>query len=334
MGGDRVDQGQHRPRPFPPPEFPPRRPARFARTPPAVFPVILGLFGLGLLLRRGLAAAGLPVGLAEVLLGAVSMLWAFAVFAYLAKMARRVSVILDDLRVLPGRAGLAAASMGAMALAAVLAPYGTGLARGVLVAALAAHLGLMLAVLRVLAGLPRQAREVTPAFHLTFVGFIVGGLAAPAVGWDGVAVALLWLTVPVAAVIWGISAVQLVRRIPPAPLRPLLAIHLAPASLFALVSAGIGMEGAALAFAGLGGVILLALIGASRWIGESGFSALWGSFTFPLAAYASALFVVGFPLGGMLLLVVALGLVPWIAWRVITLWGSGRLAAVTNAAEA
>lgn len=334
MGGDRVDQGQHRPRPFPPPEFPPRRPARFARTPPAVFPVILGLFGLGLLLRRGLAAAGLPVGLAEVLLGAVSMLWAFAVFAYLAKMARRVSVILDDLRVLPGRAGLAAASMGAMALAAVLAPYGTGLARAVLVAALAAHLGLMLAVLRVLAGLPRQAREVTPAFHLTFVGFIVGGLAAPAVGWDGVAVALLWLTVPVAAVIWGISAVQLVRRIPPAPLRPLLAIHLAPASLFALVSAGIGMEGAALAFAGLGGVILLALIGASRWIGESGFSALWGSFTFPLAAYASALFVVGFPLGGMLLLVVALGLVPWIAWRVITLWGSGRLAAVTNAAEA
>lgn len=334
MGGDRVDQGQHRPRPFPPPEFPPRRPARFARTPPAVFPVILGLFGLGLLLRRGLAAAGLPVGLAEVLLGAVSMLWAFAVFAYLAKMARRVSVIFDDLCVLPGRAGLAAASMGAMALAAVLAPYGTGLARAVLVAALAAHLGLMLAVLRVLAGLPRQAREVTPAFHLTFVGFIVGGLAAPAVGWDGVAVALLWLTVPVAAVIWGISAAQLVRRIPPAPLRPLLAIHLAPASLFALVSAGIGMEGAALAFAGLGGVILLALIGASRWIGESGFSALWGSFTFPLAAYASALFVVGFPLGGMLLLVVALGLVPWIAWRVITLWGSGRLAAVTNAAEA
>jgi len=243
-------------------------------------------------------------------------------------------VILDDLRVLPGRAGLAAASMGAMALAAVRAPYGTGLARGVLVAALAAHLGLMLAVLRVLAGLPREAREVTPALHLTFVGFIVGGLAAPAVGWDGVAVALLWLPVPVAAVIWGISAAQLVRRIPPAPLRPLLAIHLAPASLFALVSAGIGMEGAALAFAGLGDVILLALIGGSRWIGESGFSALWGSFTFPLAAYASALFVVGFPLGGMLLLVVALGLVPWIAWRVITLWGSGRLAAVTNAAEA
>lgn len=329
-----ADRADPRPKRYPPPEFPPRRPARFARTPPAVFPVILGLLGLGLLLRRGLEAAGLPVGLAEAVLGAVSLLWAFAVFAYLAKMARRVSVVMEDLRVLPGRAGLAAGSMGAMALAAVLAPYGTGLAQGVLLVGLAVHLMLMLAVLRVFAGMPQEARGVTPAFHLTFVGFIVGGLAAPAVGWEGLGLWLLWLTVPAAVAIWGISAVQLVRRIPPAPLRPLLAIHLAPASLFALVSAGLGMPGAALVFAGLGGVILLGLIGASRWIGESGFSALWGSFTFPLVAFASALFAVGFELGGMVLMIVALGVVPWIAWRVITLWGSGRLAAVTNAAEA
>ena len=32
-----------RPKLFPPPEFPPRRPARFARMPPAVFSVLLGL---------------------------------------------------------------------------------------------------------------------------------------------------------------------------------------------------------------------------------------------------------------------------------------------------
>ena len=67
---------------------------------------------------------------------------------------------------------------------------------------------------------------------------------------------------------------------------------------------------------------------------ESGFTALWGAMTFPLAAYASALFVAGFGLGGLLVLVAAAVAVPWIAWRVIMLWGSGRLAAVTNAAEA
>ena len=42
--------------------------------------------------------------------------------------------------------------------------------------------------------------------------------------------ALLWATLPIAALIWGISLAQLIGRIPPAPLRPLLAIHLAPVS--------------------------------------------------------------------------------------------------------
>ncbi|MBL9056147.1 MAG: hypothetical protein JNJ84_07720, partial [Rhodobacteraceae bacterium] len=66
-----------RPKSFPPPEFPPRRPALFARTPPAVFPVILGLLGLGLALRRALAALQLPGGLVEAALGALLVLWAF-----------------------------------------------------------------------------------------------------------------------------------------------------------------------------------------------------------------------------------------------------------------
>lgn len=323
-----------RPKMFPPPEFPPRKPARFARTPPAVFPVILGLFGVGLALRRGLETAGMPGGLADLVLGAVAVLWGYAVFAYLAKMARRVSVILDDLRILPGRAGLAAATMGLLALAAALVPVSQPLAQGVLVVGLLAHGLVMLAAVRVLLSLPPEGRGVTPAFHLTFVGFIVGGLAAPAVGWPWLAEGLLWGTLPVAAVIWGVSAVQLVRRIPPAPLRPMLAIHLAPASLFATVAASLGMEGVALGALILGAVMLVGLVVAARWILESGFSAMWGSLTFPVAAYASALFAVGFDVAGMAVLVAALGIVPWVAWKVITLWGSGRLAAVTNAAEA
>jgi tellurite resistance protein len=41
--------------------------------------------------------------------------------------------------------------------------------------------------------------------------------------------------IPVATGVWAFSLWQLFTRIPPAPLRPLLAIHLAPASLFAIV---------------------------------------------------------------------------------------------------
>jgi tellurite resistance protein len=323
-----------RPKMFPPPEFPPRRPARFARMPPAVFSVLLGLVGLGLALRRGLEAAGLNGALADLLLGAASTLWAFAVLGYGVKLARRPGVLLEDMRVLPGRVGLAAATMGGMAVAAALAPVAPVLAKGVLVAALAGHALLAVVLIRVLLASPPEARMVNPGWHLAFVGFIVGGIAAPGLGWESLALVLLWATVPVAVAIWGVSAVHLIRRIPPAPLRPMLAIHLAPASLFATVSGQMGVPWVPLLAVGLGGVILLALLAAARWITESGFSAMWGAFTFPLAAYASALFVTGWDVPGMLVLAAALGVVPVIAYRVITLWGSGRLAAVTNAAEA
>ena len=125
-----------RPKAFPPPEFPPRRAAAFARTPPAVFPVILGLLGLGLALRQALAALQLPGGLVEAALGALLVLWAFGWLALAVKVARRPGVLAEDMRVLPGRAGLAAASMSGMAAASVLLPYAPGVALAVALAAL------------------------------------------------------------------------------------------------------------------------------------------------------------------------------------------------------
>lgn len=332
--GDHMAERAHpRPKIYPPPQFPPHRPGRFDRVPPAVFPAILGLFGLGLALRRGLDAAGLPIGLADLLLGAVAVLWSYAVFAYGRKMAKRPSVVLDDLKTLPGRTGLAAATVGGMALAASLAPFSVPLAKGLLVAALVGHGMVMLATVRVLMALPPEGRDVNPGWHLTFVGFIVGGLAAPLVGWPWLALVLIWGTGLVAAVIWGLSLRQLIRRIPPAPLRPLLAIHLAPMSFFSTISALLGMTGLAQVTLVLAAGIFLALLAAGRWITVAGFSAMWAAFTFPLSAFAGALFASGWDLAGMGVLVAALGIVPPIAYRVITLWGSGRLAAVTNAAE-
>jgi tellurite resistance protein len=323
-----------RPKAFPPPEFPPRRPARFARTPPAVFPAILGLLGLGLALKRGLAALGLDAGIADAALGAFTALWAFAVFAYAAKVLRRTSVIMDDLRVLPGRTGLAALSMGGMLVAAELAAFSVPVAKAVLISALALHLLQAMLLVVVLRGLPPEGRMVTPGTHLNFVGFIVGGLAAVPLGWTGLALTLLVLTIPIALVIWAISAVQLVRRIPPAPLRPMLAIHLAPASLFASVAALLGQGVLAQGFATLACIILFTLIISSRWITAAGFSAMWGSFTFPLTACASALILTGWTAAGVVVLAAALGIVPIIAWKIMGLWGSGQLAARTNAAEA
>ena len=329
-----ADPARFRPKAYPPPQFPPARAPLFSRTPPAIFPPILGLFGLGLALRRAAEVPVVPAALPEVVLGAVSLLWAFAALAYLAKLARRPAVLVEDLRTLPGRAGVAALVLSVLLLAAALVPYAPGLARGLLIGGLVLHAALAALTLGLFAQAPREAREVTPVWHLLYVGFIIGGIAALPLGMEALARALLSATMPVAVAIWAISLVQLIRRIPPAPLRPLLAIHLAPASLFVTVAAGLWEFDIAAGFTILAGLMLMVLLVAGPWITRSGFSPLWGAFTFPLAAYVSSLFAMGFAVTGTIALIGALGLIPYVAVRVLQSWAKGDLAARTNAAQA
>lgn len=325
---------QTRPKAFPPPQFPPHRPKLFARMPPAVFPVLMGLLGLGLALRRGLVALELPVAAGELLLGLAVGLWAFAVFGYGVKIARRPGVVIEDLKTLPGRAGLAAATLGLLLGASAMVPYAPGLAHGMLYTGLALHAGLAALVLRQFFSLPPEAREITPVWHLHFVGFIIGALSAAPLGLTALAQALLYGTIPLAGAIWAVSLAQFARRIPPAPLRPLLAIHLAPASLFATVAASLDLPLLALIFAALAAALFLTLLFAVTWLTTSGFSALWGAFTFPIAAFCSALYATGFAATATVLLIFALGLIPALLLKTLTAWSKGGLAAKTNAAEA
>lgn len=322
---------------FPPPPIPPAPLRAFARMPPAVFPPIMGLFGLGLALRRGADTIGYPIGFAELVLGAVSLLWAFATLGYGMKLMQRPGVIMEDLAILPGRAGLAAMSLGSFLFAATLLPYAPDAAAGVMFAGIALHAVLALLIIAALLKGPAEGRHVTPVWHLNFVGFIIAGLVAAPSGYALLGQIILWASAILAAVIWAISLMQLVKRIPPAPLRPLLAIHLAPASLCGTVAYLQGVQGVAVGFALLGGLILAALVVSARWITQAGFSALWGAFTFPLAAYASLLLLLGGPVWvwpGLACLIAALGIVPWIAAKVLQAWTKGSLAAKTNAATA
>lgn len=329
-----------RPRAYPAPEFPPRKPRLFARTPPAIFPSLLGLMGLGLALRTGAAVFGVsgsvPAGLIEAALGALLILWAFAVVALKVKVLRRPAVLTEDMRVLPGRSGLASATMSGMAAAAVLLPYAPGLALLLVVASLAAHAVMAAILIVTLAKLPPESRNVNPTLHLSFVGFIVGAGPLAALGHVGSATVIFWVSATLALAIWAASLVQLIRSEPPAPLRPLLAIHLAPAALLSLVAVEIGQPLLSLGFTTLGMMIFLALLAGARWITLSGFSPLWGAFTFPLAAFANALLTQGdsWVWPGTVVLLLALGVVPSIAWNVLKLWPGNRLALKTNAAEA
>lgn len=325
-----------RPKRFPPPEFPARRPKLFARTPPAIFPPILGFLGLALAVRTMLARLGLDGGAGDLLAGVAVALWAFAAVAYLGKIVRRPGVVVEDLRVLPGRSGLAAMTMGGMAAATLVASHAGPIGIGLLVLALAGHAVLAVLLIRLLLSLPPEARQVNPTLHVSFVGFIVAAPAAVAQGWVGLAEVLFWGTLPVALVIWGLSLRQFASTVPPAPLRPLLAIHLAPAALLATVAGLLAKPGLGIAFAGLGLVYLMVLLASARWLLAAGTTAMWGAFTFPLAALATALLVTGggFLWPGVALAVVALGVNPAILWWVLKRWPGGKLAAVTNAAEA
>ena len=312
------------------------RPALFRGTPPAIFPSLMGLFGLGLGWRVGAGAFGLPQGLGEAILGAVTLLYLFGLAAYLRKLAARPSVLFEELRVLPGRAGVGAMVLCLYLLAAVLMPYAPGLARVVLLAALPAHGVFVAVLLRVLLTGPVEQRRVTPVWHLNFVGFILAGLSAPALGLVGLGQAVLWGTGVVALLIWAESLRQFLAASVPAPLRPLLAIHLAPAAMLGLVALALGQTGLAGVLAVVAAGLMAALVLSARWLTAAGFTPFWGAFTFPLAATASLWLSLGgvWRLPGGLALVAATLIVPPIAFKVLQLWAKGQLGPKTGAAVA
>lgn len=323
----------------PPPPLVSQPPGLWRRTPPAIFPPVMGLLGLGLGWRLlGEVLANLAIAsVAEAALGAVALLYVFCAVAWAAKPLRRPGVLIEELQILPGRAGVAAAVLCLSLLAAVMVPYAPVLALVTVTVSTALLAGLGGLVLWVLARGPQEGRVVTPVFHLLFVGHILAPLTLAPLGYTRLAAAMMVVALAFAVLIWAASVVQLWRRVPPAPLRPLLAIHLAPASVAASVSALLGWGGWAMGFALLALVILAGLVASGRWLLAAGFSPLWGALTFPLAACASAVVAAfgastaGLALGAALLLAGTALTVP-VAIKVLQAWAKGKLAAKTNAA--
>jgi tellurite resistance protein len=259
--------------------------------------------------------------------------------AHLAKFCARPATLVEDLRILPGRTGLAAASLSVLLLAAVIVPYSAFLATALLFAGLIWHAILAALMVRVFLAGPREQRKTTPAWHLSFVGFIVAPLSAGPLGYTGLAQGLLVATMVIAVAIYWISALQLRASGTPPPLRPLLAIHLAPFSLFGTTCVLQGMMAPAILFAALATAVLVVLLTRARYLTVAGFSPLWGAFTFPAAAYAGLMLALAgqgapFRLAGAIALIAATIIVPLIAARVLRMWARGILATRTNAAVA
>ncbi|MBA4490210.1 tellurium resistance protein [Paracoccus sp. S1E-3] len=311
------------------------------RVPPAIFAPILGLLTLALAWRAAVAQFALPAGLSGMLDGAAVALFLFAATAYAVKLCWRPAVLADDLAVLPGRMGTAAGVLGVYALAGVLGAYLPHLARGVLAAGLVLHLLLLVTALRVLARGAGDARRLGPVWHLQWAGALVAARAALPLDWPRLAEMLFWGGLLAAAVIWAISLRQLREGRWPAPLRPLLALHLAPLALIGSVLVLTGHPVAGGVAAVMVGLMLLAGVLAWRWLTVAGFSALWGAFAFPIAASADLFWTLyaAIPseglriLSGMLLVSATLTVIP-LTFLILRDWARGRLAVRTNAAVA
>ncbi len=315
------------------------KPGLWRQTPPAIFPPILGLLGLGLAWRRATEVFAIPRDIGEAMLGAVSLLFLFAVVAYLAKFLRRPSALVDDLRIMPGRAGISAGSMAAMLLAAAMVPYSTYLAKWTFFAALAAHTVVAVIIISVLWGAPLAKRRMTPVWHLTFVGFIVAPLAGIPLGWTATSQLIFVLSIAAALTIWLGSLVLVVRNPTPPPLRPPLAIHLSPMVLLGIVAALLGHDTLALIFGWLAILGMAILVLGTRYLTAAGFSPFWGAFTFPLAAFVNLMLILAVTEGGIfrllggLSLIAATLIIPVIAYKILKMWVAGPLAAKSNASK-
>lgn len=151
----------------------------------------------------------------------------------------------------------------------------------------------------------------------------------------GLAKGLFVAMFPVAVAIWVMSARQFRRGTLSPALRPMLAMHLAPAALFAIVATATGLQVLATGFATLTLALLISLIIAGHWLTVNGFTPLWSAFTFPLAASAAALLALDetrmFQIAGAVALIAATFAIPVILALVLRQWMTGQLPTILSA---
>lgn len=309
-------------------------------TPPAIFPVALGFMGLGLAWRNAAAVTVLPHEIGDLLLGLSTAFLIYFLAIYTLKALKRPSVVWDDMKTAPGRAGVAALPMALMLLTAALLPFGVAVPEvwwtGVVLQAMVIVLG----ALSILSE-PRELRGFTPFQYLSFVGPIVAPLAGVPLGFIRSTFALLifaqiaWVVIS-AGYLWKLLAVR-----PPPPLRPALAIPLAATSLMAIGYGMLNIDAGFDLFYGIAWVLALALLAAGRWMMAGGWTPVWGAFTFPVATFTNMQYLaLGHGHGALALaglwagLILGTPLILYIVYKALMAFVKGELAARSAAAIA
>lgn len=308
------------------------------RFPIALFPILLGLMGMGLALRRG-AAFGVPTELSELWLGMASALLLVSSIFYALKLAMNPKAIFADLAPPPARAAASAAGMAWMLWGAALAPVIPQAAPFIWGLGVLIHWAALGVSVKMLLDPATAQPKLVPGLYLVFVGQIVAPYGGVALGYGTLSLAL-FLSALAGWAALGFLLVRALRKAPaapPFPFRPGLAIHLAPF----VVGAGAALafdaawsEAAALAMTAAGLPVAAWLLTKARWMSAGGWTPAWGAFTFPSAAMAGAIAACAQILGGgpilsalsLLALALAAAIVLRVSWGALRALRDGTLA--------
>jgi len=309
-------------------------------TPPAIFPVILGLIGLALVWRGFGLQFGLLTALGDILMGIAAALLAFFMLSYFAKLFARPGTLMNDLKSPPGRAGVSAISTALIVLSVGLLPYGE-IAGYIWWAGVVLHVIIVLFVLKSLAKSQPTGRSVTPFLYLPFVGLITAPLAGIPLGYMILSQTFSYISLVAFLAITARLIGKFIRTRPPAPLRPPYAIILAMFSLFGLAFGQFGPETGFAMFYFLAWGAALALLVFATWLTTAGFTPMWGELTFPVTTFPlinivainkgyGVIATTGLISGAL----IATALVIFVAYNALKMWAKRDLAKKTGAAVA
>lgn len=254
----------------------------------------MGLGGLGLTWREAARHHGAPALVGEAVMVLAVLAWGLLIGLHLLRAWRHPDAVAEDWRH-PVRASFfAAGTIGSMEVAAAFIPWAPGLARAALLLAIAVHVGVTLALLARFMRGQGHVDMLAPPLLMPLVGHVVGAMFCAALGLD----TLGWMLLGVGALLWLLMMPLLIWRLIarpdlPAPLRPSLAIFLAPPTVGSLAIASLAGVGPwVLALFGLSAFMLALLVLGLPYMLEAGFTPAVWSFTFPLANFAAVLSLV------------------------------------------
>ena len=263
-----------------------------AKTPTALFPIALGLAGLGAGLRIAANVHGLEcIGTAGATILTVAAAVLIAdIFLYSVKALRARTEVADDFAMATRANLLAPGFMAGMVIGgqlAAISPLGGPLW-------LFATLGHLILLLRFVGQwLTREyaPEELNPTWFLPAAGIMTAALSWPGFG----PVALPAFTLAAGAMLWLLLLPLVFRRLVFEPaldpkLRPSLFILAAP---FGLISGGLltlvpkAPPQLAIAFLSAGAFFIVVLLTQPRFLAKAGITLTWWATTFPIAAIAA-----------------------------------------------